>query len=253
MIVKSVVMHDIPMDRIAAMERWYFREHAAEIAWRYRPWMEKHDSYMPVDAPQEARVLGHYNWRVTECFWREIPLAGPRGHFAFTVPPVWPLVATSFFPAQPTHDFMGGSIQPHEKQALRWYVLFKFPDGVSKEDGDAWFLDVHAKELMKQPGLYRLFATKAVREHFPLPGEWPDGKRPPMDTIHHSFDWLIELWYETFADWRKGVLTDPPSYTKPAWATSAQYPFVPLRSHFASSFLLERPCDEFYRDSRGYL
>ena len=41
--------------------------------------------------------------------------------------------------------------------------------------------------------------------------------------------------------------------TPPAWATRPGYPFVEPGRDFVSSFLLERPTDEFLRDIRAYL
>lgn len=52
---KSIVVHQIPMDHIAAMERWYYQDHAPEICRRYGPWLTRHESYLPDDAPIEAR------------------------------------------------------------------------------------------------------------------------------------------------------------------------------------------------------
>ena len=151
--LKSIVMHDIPISQIAAMERWYCRDHSPEISRRFGPWLTRHESYSPVDAPQEARQYGYYNWRVTEATWREIPKAGPQGNLSFTIPPVWPKVATCFVPAQPTEDFMGWEIAPHEKQVLRWYVLMRYPQGVSLEEGEDWFLKTHVPEVMQQKKL----------------------------------------------------------------------------------------------------
>lgn len=251
--IKSIVMHHIPMSHVAAMERWYFREHAPEINRRFGPWLTRHDSYLPVDAPPEARAYGFYNWRVTEGWWREIPASGPAGNLAFSVPPVWPEVATCFVPAQPTEDFMGGEYQPWEKQVLRWFILFKYPQDVQREEGEKWFLQIHAPEVMKQPGLYRFFSYQAIREPLPLPGTWAPGKTPPPHAVAHSWDRLIELWYETFDDWRRAIIQSPPQYTPPNWATTDRYPFVEPGIDFVSSFLLERPNDEFWRDARGYL
>ena len=121
--LKSIVVHDIDMNHIAAMERWYFREHSAEIARRYAPWLTRHESYIPVPVMAEACAYGFYNWRVTEAWWREIPQIGPKGTFSFTVPPVWPTVATCFIPVQPSEDYMGSEFQPFEKNVLRWYIL----------------------------------------------------------------------------------------------------------------------------------
>jgi len=251
--IKSIVMHDIPINNIAAMERWYFRDHAAEIVRRYGPWLTRHESYLPVFPPAEARAYGFYNWRVTEGWWREIPETGPRGTFAFTVPPVWPKVATCFIPAQPTEDFMGSELQAHEKDVLRWYVLCKYPNGVTNEEGEDWFLNVHANEVMKQPGLYRFFSYQVIKEPISLPGVLAPGKVPPPDTILASWDRVCELWYETFDDWHKSVIEAPPRYTKPSWAKYDKYPFLEPFVDFVCSFILERPNDEFLREARGYL
>lgn len=250
--IKSIVIHDIPISQIAAMERWYCRDHAAEIVRRYCPWLTRHESFMPVPVDDEARAYGFYNWRVTEGWWREIPKPGPNGTLAFTAPPVWPKVATCFVPAQPTEDFLGSSIQPYEKNILRWYILFKYPAGVSKEEGEKWFLNTHAKEVQKQPGLFRFFSYQVIKEKIQLPGVWSPTQMPPKDTILGDWDRLVELWYETGDDWRDSIIQSPPTYTKPDWATTETYPFFKPHVDFVSSFLLERPVDEFYRDSRGY-
>lgn len=250
--IKSIVVHDIPLNNIAAMERWYFRDHAAEIVRRYGPWLTRHESYLPVPVPPEAGAYGFYNWRVTEGWWREIPEAGPKGTFSFTVPPVWPKVATCFVPAQPTEDFLGSELQPAEKSVLRWYVLLKYPDGVSREEGEDWFLNVHAGEVMKQPGLYRFFSYRVIKEPISLPGTWAPGQVPPPETVLASWDRVCELWYETFDDWRDSIIKSPPRYTRPPWAKYDKYPFLEPYVDFVSSFILERPNDEFLRDSRGY-
>ena len=253
MMIRSIVVHDIPIDHVAGMERWYFRDHAPEIARRYGPWLTRHESFLPVDAPADARAYGFFNWRVTDGWWRELPLAGPRGTFSFTVPPVTPTVATCFIPAQPTEDFLGWENQPHERNVLRWFVLMRYPEGVSREDGDAWFQKIHAPEVVRQPGLHRFFSYRVIDEHPPLPGTWPahaiEGvKRTLMPHWHR----VVELWYETFDDWRRAVITEPPAYTPPPWAANGRYPFLEPGKEFVSSFLLERPTDEFWRDSRGY-
>lgn len=247
--IKSIVLHDIPISHVAAMERWYFRDHAPEIVRRYGPWLTRHESYLPVDAPADARAYGFYNWRLTEGWWREIPEPGPKGALSYTLPPVVPKVAACFVPAQPTEDFLGHEFQPHEKSILRWYILFKYPDGVSFADGDRWFLDVHVPEVMRQPGLYRFFSYRVIKEPITLPGTWPSGTPP----ISYAWDRLCELWYETFDDWRDSVIASPPAYTRPSWASHETYPFLEPFADLVGTFVLERPNDEFWRDSRGYV
>ncbi len=252
--LKSVVIHDIPMSHIAAMERWYWRDHAPEINRRFGPWLARHESYLPVDAPADARGFGFFNWRVTEGFWRELPLSGPRGNLAFTVPPVWPRVATGFFAAQPTEDICGGGIQPRERAVLRWYCLTRYPAGVGEREAERWFLDVHARELAELGSPYRVFSTRAHKEPVPLPGEWPaGGGSPPAQSVLHSWDRLTELWFETFDDWNAFMAEAAPRLTPPPWGAGSRYPYLRPGDEFVSSFLLERPSDEFSRDARGYL
>jgi hypothetical protein len=251
--IKSVVVHNIPLDAFPAMERWYHREHSPEISRRYGPWLARHESYLPLPAPAEAGAYGFYNWRVTECYWREVPEPGPKGALAFTVPPVWPRVASGFVPPQPTEDFLGADHMPAEKVGLRWYILFRYPKGVSREEGEKWFLETHAPEVSRQPGLYRFFSYQVVQDAPALPGVWPAGAKPPADITEGRWDRVTELWYETFSDWRHAVIDNPPAYTKPSWATQDAYPFVEPFEDFVSSFLLERPNDEFLRDLRSYL
>lgn len=251
--IKSIVVHDIPFDFFPAMERWYHREHSAEIARRYGPWLQRHESYLPLAVPAEAQAYGFYNWRVTEAFWREVPLPGPQGALSFTPPPTIPRVASCFVPPQPSEDFLGSDFIPAEKVGLRWYILLRYPQGVSRQEGEQWFLDVHAPEVMKQPGLYRFFSHQVIQDAPGLPGVWRPGDAPPESMTRVRWDRVIELWYETFSDWRRAVVEEPPLYTRPAWATRGAYPFVEPFEDFVSSFILERPNDEFLRDLRSYL
>jgi hypothetical protein len=251
--IKSIVLHDIPLAAFPAMERWYHREHSPEISRRYGPWLQRHESYLPVPAPADAQAYGVYNWRLTECYWREVPEPGPKGALAFTAPPVWPRVASCFVPPQPTEDFLGSEYMPAEKVGVRWYTLFRYPEGVSREEGEKWFLEVHAPEVMKQPGLYRFFSYQVVQDAPALPGVWRPGARPPMEITQGRWDRVSELWYETFSDWRRAVIEQPPAYAKPSWATQEAYPFVKPFEDFVSTFILERPTDEFLRDLRAYL
>jgi hypothetical protein len=250
--IRSIVMHDISINDIAAMERYYFEHHAAELVRRYGPWLARFESFMPVPAPADAQAYGFYNYRVTDGWWRELPERGPKGTFAFTMMPAAHKVAYCFIPAQLTEDFKGYELQPHEKNVLRWFILFKYPEGVSQQEGEDWFLNVHAKEAMNQPGLFRFFSYRAIKEPTPLPGTWTPGPRVSHVIGGGKWDRVCELWYETFDDWRESVIVSPPDYTPPAWAKYKTYPFLEPSVDFISTFLLERPADEFLRDSRGY-
>jgi len=79
---------------------------------------------------------------------------------------------------------------------LRWYTFTKYPEGVSVEEGDDWFLNVHSKEVLQQPGLIGYFSAKAVQ--FPgrsAPTWWRQSElvyeistagRNPLSTIRRN-------------------------------------------------------------------
>jgi hypothetical protein len=238
---------------VAAMERWYHRDHAPEIVRRYGPWLSRFECYLPVHAPADAQAYGFYNWRMTEGWWRELPQAGSETDLCFTPPPVWPRVAACFVPPQPTDSFVVGDFLPLEKVGLRWLVLFRYPKGVSRDEGEEWFLRVHAPEVAQQPGLLRFFSYRVVREAGSVPGRWRPDTLPSPAQIQTSWDRVIELWYETFDDWRESVTAATAACSKPGWRTQDKYPFVEPFTDFVSTFILERPNDDFLRDLRAYV
>jgi hypothetical protein len=258
--LKSIVMMDLPIDEIASMERWYYRDHSSEIARRYGPWLQRHESYVALPAPPDAREYGFYNWRVTECHWREVPLPGPKGAYCYTPAPVWNPVAACAVPAQPTEDFFGWDGFATDRACIRWYMLFRYPRGVRLADAEDWYVNVHAPEVVKQPGLRRFFSFRALKPPVALPGMWHPKATPPDDMMMVQWDRVTELWYDSFAAWRKAVIESPPKYTPPEWATDPffidgydEFPFFKPGTDLVSTFLLERPSDEFLRDTRYYL
>ncbi len=136
---------------------------------------------------------------------------------------------------------------------LRWYCLHRYPEGVPTDAGEKWFLETHARELAERGGPFRIFSTQAHRQPLPLPGEWPSHAHPPMSSLVLHWDRLTEFWFQDFVEWRAWMRDVVPGLTPPPWGRGGGFPYVRLGTEFVNSFLLERPTDEFARDSRGYL
>ena len=130
-------------------------------------------------------------------------------------------------PAMPTEDFLGKEPTPEEVPILRWYQAMKYPDGVSEEDGEKWYLEVHSQEAKEQPGLLRYVSHRTV-DDCPFPTPW---RR------------VNELWYEGVDAWRKAVIDSPPKYTPPPWRNDG--PFVDI----ASVFVGYKPTADYLRDN----
>jgi chalcone isomerase len=154
-------------------------------------------------------------------------------------------------PGEPTDDFLGAGLRYNETTILRWLMFYKYPEGVPVEEGEKWFLDVHAKEVMKQPGLIRYFSSRTLTMEGPLPTP-PPGTRPfypnPSPLFGAKWHRVSEQWYEDSKGWRKAVIESPPKYTKPKWAKYDKYPFFEPNVDFVSTFILEWPTDDFIKN-----
>lgn len=258
LIVNLRTMNDLPL-----MERWLLRDHAAETIAFIGPILERYTSYRAVPAPDGATDYGYYNWRMTEHWWRESPFRGggqmdqgtlfaerwPEGYTrVLGMPegaartPHWggkpggpnPPVFV-FVTARPSEDFLGRGLTLDDGTVLRWVHAIKYPEGVSREEGDDWYVNVHAPEVCRQPGLKRFVSYRAVE---PKVGPWVR---------------VSELWYENADAWRKAVIDAPPRYTKPKWAKRDTYPFVEPWVDLVSTFLLEAPTNDFLRALTPYI
>jgi hypothetical protein len=250
-------MNDLPV-----MERWLLKDHAADTMSQIGPILERYCSYRAVPHPPECEPYAPYNWRMTEHWWRELPFAGKDlMDMKVLLAEIWPRNYTSllglpsgearsyqwggkaegphppvfaYCPARPTEDFFGKGRTLEDGHNLRWVQAIRYPAGVSEAEGEDWFLNVHAKEVCKQPGLKRFVSYKCC---------------PPPTS---PFVRINELWYENFAGWRQSVIESPPQYTVPGWAKHSGYPFLSPWVDFVSQFILEAPSDDFKHHLRPY-
>ena len=239
---------DLP-NEMPAFKRWYLRYHASEVIAKDGPFITRFIAYRPLPVIPEALAYGHYNMRVIEVWFHNIEdYYGGNNIFHFTwqapwakSPVIWdkfeiPRVSTCVaVPAQ--NVFLANKYSADEKTVLRWYTFTKYPQGVSLEEGDDWFVNVHSKEVLQQPGLIGYFSAGAVQ----FPG------RPAAAWIRQS-----ELWYEDFNGWKKSVIDKPPKYTKPRWAKYDKYPFLEPNVDFTSTFIAERPDIDYLKEAHSF-
>jgi len=252
-------MNDLPL-----MERWLLRDHAPETISFIEPVLDRYCSYRAVPAPDGALDYGYYNWRMTEHWWRESPFHPDRQMdqgtlFAERWPPGYrPILGMPehldprnphwggraggpnppvfvFVTKRPSEDFFGRGLTLDDGTILRWVHAIKYPDGVSPKEADDWYVNVHAPEVCKQPGLKRFVSYHVVA---PKIGPWQR---------------VSELWYENADAWRKAVIETPPAYSAPPWATRKAYPFLEPWVDFVSTFLLEAPTNDFKRALTPYI
>lgn len=261
---KMIIIGGMTVDDLPYWHRWLLREHAAETQSWLGPWLERYVRYQavmpPADLVPDLVRMGSYTSGVTMHVYNDYPPT-PQTQWGMVgmIPNAWmkktqtpgeaygkagtpaeerPKTESTFCytPFVPTEDFMGGDLNPWETSILRWITCFKYPKGVSRDEGDDWYINVHAPEVMKQKGLIRLFSYRTM--------DWPG------ESLWHR---VTELWYPNYAAWRTAVVEEPPTYTKPAWATYDQYPFVEPNRDMLGSFILERPTHDLLRENLIYI
>ena len=231
--LKHVYVFQAELNPIEA-DRYYFRFHSKEVVRFFGPWLRRYETFRALDAPPEADRFGVRRGRLTELWYNSVaefrearPVSRP-----YTPPPGgWGAffgrtgAATTIVPAAPTEDFLLKEPTPEERPILRWYQVFKYPDGVSAAEGDAWYLR-HAEEVKSQPGLTHFVSHRALDEP-PVPSPW---RR------------VSELWYDDFAAWRAAI-AGAADYTPPPWGGT--YPFVDM----VSTFVGYKPDVDFLKDN----
>ncbi len=241
------------------LERWFRRYHVPEVMVQ-SPWMVRYLLYRVIPCPPGAEKYGYYNYRVHEVWAHDNSMRrGPRGQLSMTPQTGACDAIVTNVPAEPTEDFLGAGNIFDDHTILRWVTVFRYPDGVSVEEGEDWYLNVHVPEVMKQPGLHRFFSHKVnITGKPPLP-HMDESGGDTKDFMEHEDlffkQWhrVSEMWYDNNNGWVDSILKNPPQYTKPSWASHDQYPFMIPGKEFISTFILEKPDHDFVKEATSLI
>lgn len=202
------------------------------------------------------KKMGFLNYRVHENLGLDVEgRRSLRGLLAMTPEPVENAmnVAIANVPAEPTEDFFGQELGHGDKAFIRFVSFFSYPEGVTREDGEKWFLDVHAPQVCKLPGLMRFFSHKAYDRFYspiPLAEDVPDFT--DFDGLFfHKWDRVSEMWFENNSAWTNAFIKENGTLTRPEWATIDSYPFVEPMKDFVCTSILERPDQNMLKTYEG--
>ena len=153
---------------MAETDRFYMRYHGPEITRLSGPWMARYQLWLPYEPPEEAvERFGAVRGRYAELWYREDDYLDRPGLSGVTAPPFNENSTRQsgqtniMVPANPTDVFYDSDPHPEKTPILRWITIIRYPEGISVEDGEKWFLEVHAKEAVKQPGLLKFVSHLA--------------------------------------------------------------------------------------------
>ena len=119
---------------------------------------------------------------------------------------------------------------------IRFVHIFNYAEGVSKEDGEKWYLGDHVPQAKKLPGVQRYLSWRAV---VPPPIPYPS---PGAPTPFDQFVRRSELWFEDLEASLKALKSDPS-----LWAPSDKG--TPRFGEFECMFLEEEPQYNLLRDA----
>jgi hypothetical protein len=251
---------------LPAAYRWLYKHHVADSISQFAPYVTKYATYRALPVPPDGLDFGTYNWIMTEHYWLIDPFenAGsnmPRG-LAFTEywdpnfmeitnQPVdaelrsrgWvgskdgfhPIVFC-FLPIFWENDFKGVGRTIEDGPNFRWQIVFKYPEGVSQEEGDDWFVNRLAPQLCELPQLKRFVSSKVL-------------DKPRTSPFHR----VAELWFDNSREWHKAIVESGLAFAKPSWAKQPAFPYLTPFEDFVGVFMLERPESDHLTQFRGYI
>jgi hypothetical protein len=118
---------------------------------------------------------------------------------------------------------------------IRFIHHFNYPTGVSRDDGEAWYLGEHVARVRQLPGVVRYRSWRQVDVGIP----YPSGGAP---TPHNQFARRTELCFDNFEAWQSAYKSAPQLWTP---ATGGRPGF----REFECMFLDEEPQYDLLRDA----
>jgi hypothetical protein len=265
-IMKSIILNCVRDDSdLPAVYRWLYKHHVAESISQFAPYVTRYVTYRALPVPPDGLDFGTYNWIMGEHCWLINPFERnkteahgvayaeycPKEFLEITNQPPdnllrdprWqgsrngyhPIVFV-FTPIFWEKDFKGSQRTIEDGPNYRWLIVFKYPEGVSREEGDDWFLNKLAPQLVELTELNR-FISSAV---FDEPKTGP-------------FQRVAELWFDSSKKWHKAIVKNKNRFIKPPWAKWDQFPYLEPYSDFTGIFLLDRPESDHLNQFRGYI
>ena len=245
---------------------WLYKYHVPESISQFSPYVTKYSTYRALPLPKGAKDYGTYNWIMTEHYWLVNPFntsktSTPNGiafketydkhYLEITCQPTddglrpdkWvgtrngyhPTVF-AFVPIFWEDDFKGSNRTTEDGPVFRWLIAFKYPDGISQKEGDKWFKNVFAPQIVKLPEVVRFISSRVLKTPKTSP-----------------FQRVAEIWFNNSKQWEKAMSEVKDKVNKPSWATYGTFPYMEPYKDFVGIFLMERPDENHLTQYNGYI
>jgi hypothetical protein len=127
---------------------------------------------------------------------------------------------------------------------IRWIYVLRYPDNVSFEEGERWYLGTHTQEAKTMKGLVRYVSWRLdAAPDWVAPAEEPAPNQRTRWTLKtlNKWDRMTELAFSSWEAFKEGAIDDPPVWTPPPYGWPG----------FISETILigDRPDYDFLRDT----
>ncbi|MEZ6023629.1 MAG: hypothetical protein R3C16_09535 [Hyphomonadaceae bacterium] len=228
---------------LLALDRWYINHHAPETLARTERAQTRYVSYRTYRlADEEYQRFNAVRGRMTHIGFASLKAfrAGvtPAARARVAVTPLPPAVAAGFstetvtMRAAPTRMFKDEPTPERATPYFRWIAFMRAPEGVEASVFDAWVNDQLAPSLAQAEQAKRVMLFARIDA---LPGARGDGA---------PYTHVLEVWYESRADWRAATAGLDNLAQAAPWGGAA-FPNMPLRS----AFIGERPDLDFMSEA----
>lgn len=265
--MRSIIFNCVRDDSdLPAAYRWLYKHHVADSISQFAPYVTKYATYRALPVPPNGEDFGTYNWIMTEHYWiinmfensqsnmgtglafkeyfypdfleitNQPPTAELRSREWVGTRDGYHPIVFAFMPIFWENDIKGAGRTIEDGANFRWLIVFKYPEGVSREDGDDWFFNVLAPEIAQLPEVNR-FVSSAVLDE------------PKTSPFHR----VAEIWFDNSKAWHKAIVENQDKFTKPSWAKYDKFPYMEPYKDFTGEFILDRPESDHLQQFRGYI
>lgn len=271
--MRSLIYVDCPNEQNRVkLQNWLYATHVPDSISQFGPYVTKYAFYNSLPTPPEGERFGTHRQQLTEHYWMINPMTDFLKNKALTE--VFPMDVLkwqgnmpeddesvnmegddaratggdngcqpfifAFVPVWWEEDFKGKDRTIADGPNYRWQFAYKYPDGVSTEDGDKWFYDQVIPYLQKQDDVTRILSSKIIQS-----------------VNHCPFYRVVEVWFEGPNQWHDVAVTGAAEGIQaPPWADKAsqdKFPYMKPYFEFASLFLTDRATSDNFTQYRGYI
>jgi len=251
------------------LKHWLQYHHISESISQFQPYVTKYAFYAALPVPEKGDQFGAYRMQLTEHYWLVNPLSQDLAVHAFseyfpkevlkwqgTIPDDddeaeffagddarstggnngMPPFIFAFLPISWEEDLKGCGRTIEDGPNYRWQFMLKYPDGVSCEEGDAWFREEFLKVFETADTVTRILTSRVKQE-----------------INHCSFQRVVEIWFEGPEEWRDTIDEAMKTVAKPAWAKCDVFPYLKPKFEIASLFLTDTPDSDNFTQYRGFI